>query len=293
MSGAGRPTYAVGIDLGGTRARALLTRAGEELGRGEAEGGNLRQVGARAVVGSLLAATTAAFAAAGLPASPGSCAVHAGVAGLATPQDHAALAQARHPFARLSAESDATLALGAHFAGESGVLLVVGTGCVALARAEDGHLCRRLGWGFPLEAGGGADLGLQALRLGLRDWEQGEDSPLARSLAVDFASPRTVMEWAHGQTSAGFGRYAPLLFEAAGRGEERARQAVDTWAGWCADAVAGLQRQAGVTRWGAHGGLAVRLPLALRPTLPQQARSTPHVWAARIAWQEVRSGHGE
>ncbi|MGI8747830.1 MAG: BadF/BadG/BcrA/BcrD ATPase family protein [Deinococcus sp.] len=287
MSGTegGGSAYAVGIDLGGTRARALLPRARGGLGRGEAGGGNLRQVGPGAVVSSLLAATTAAFAAAGLPASPSSCAVHAGIAGLATPEDHATLAQVRHPFARFSAESDATLALGAHFAGESGVLLVVGTGCVALARAEEGHLCRRLGWGFPLEAGGGADLGLQALRLGLRDWEQGEDSFLARSLAADFASPRAVMEWAKGLASAGFGRYAPLLFEAAGRGEEWARHAVDTWAGWCADAVAGLQRQAGVTRWGAHGGLAVRLPLTLRPTLPQQARYTPLAWAARIARQ--------
>ncbi len=275
--------YGVGADVGGTHARALLTERGEPLAEGLAPGGNLRQVGPAQVVATLAAALTDAFHKAGLAPDLGACRVHAGVAGLATPEDGAALAATPHPFARLSAQSDAQLALDAYFGGEPGALLIVGTGCLALARDAGGQLHRRRGWGFPLEEGGGADLGLRALRLGLADWERGEESALAAALQTEFISPRAVMEWTRGQTGGGYARFAPLLFEGE---DERAQKIVGEWRRSCRSLLLNLLRVSGVPALGTWGGLAQHLRWPEGEPLWQPARQSPLAWAARQSAQK-------
>lgn len=233
------------------------------LGEGVAGSANPRQVGLEAARAALEAAVRRAFAAAGLPFEPARVSLHAGVAGLATEADIAAFTAPPHPYAALSAEGDSTLTLRAFFGGEPGVLLMLGTGCIALARARDGRLLRRNGWGFPLERGGGADLGLEALRLGLAAWENGEDTPLAARLRAEFESPRAVMDWARGKASGDYARFAPLLLEAHAAGDAGAAAVLENWAALCRRLVAELRAESAAVQVGVWGGLA---PALLRLT---------------------------
>lgn len=274
--------YAVGVDAGGSGTRALLTRRGQCLAHGQAGGGNLRQVGVEQVMVNLIGAVRDAFSQAGLSVDLDCCAVHAGVAGLATEADRQALAGAPHPFGRLTLQGDALLTLDAYFAGGPGALLLIGTGCVALARAGDGTLQRRLGWGFPLEQGGGADLGLQAVRLGLGDWEDARHSLLRERLQLEFPSPRAVMEWSRGQRATGYARFAPLLFEAQ-QHDERAARAVSEWRTLCQTRLEEVARQSGVTWLGSWGGLAEHLSWPQQDMRWQAPRFAPLEWAARLA----------
>lgn len=273
----------MGVDAGGTHTRALLTRNAVVLAEGHAGGGNLRQVGPAQVMANLHGAVQEAFEQAGLPGALGECAVHAGVAGLATPEDESALRAVGHPFGSLQLQSDALLTLGAYFAGEDGALLLVGTGCIALARGARGDVQRRMGWGFPLEQGGGSDLGLRALRLGLRDWENGQASALSALLQRRFASPREVLEWSRGRSAGDYAGFAPLLFEAAAGGDRHARQTVAQWQGWCRELLDDVAHASQAERLGTWGGLAGQLGWPEREPRWQQARSSPLQWAATLA----------
>jgi glucosamine kinase len=251
--------YRVGVDAGGTRVRALLARKGSEglerLGTGKAGSANPRQVGLEAAHRELRAAIEAAFREAGLEPDLANCAVHAGVAGLATPEDVRAFEGFAHPYARLETQSDATLTLSAYFAGEPGVLLIMGTGCIALAQGTEGRLHRRMGWGFPLEQGGGSWLGLEALRLALTDWENGQPSPLARKAQERFSSPREAIEWARGQSAGGYGQLAPWAFATAAT-DPRAAALLREWHGLGSRLLRELQAESGVQAVGVWGGLS-------------------------------------
>jgi len=275
--------YDVGVDVGGTGARAFLTQGGVGVAVGHAPGGNFRHVGAEGVLSSIEAAVRDAFEQVRLPHELGACRVHAGVAGLATPADETALLSRPHAFARFTAQSDATLVLDAYFSGGSGALLIVGTGCVGLARTRDGHLLRRMGWGFPLEQGGGGDLGLQAVRIGLQDLEDGRASLLAGVLKERFGTPRHVMEWARGKGGGDYGAFAPRLFDAADHGDARAQAVLHDWRERCAHIVNTLQTDSDAPAVGTWGGLATRLAWNAAHPAWRPPATQPVEWAAAIA----------
>ncbi|RIH85964.1 BadF/BadG/BcrA/BcrD ATPase family protein [Calidithermus roseus] len=277
--------YRVGVDAGGTAVRAVLAQKGSEglqtLGTATAGSANPRQVGLEAAHRELRVAVEAAFREAGLEPDLASCAVHAGVAGLATPEDVRAFEGFPHPYARLEAQSDATLTLGAYFAGEPGVLLIVGTGCIALARGPDGRLCRRMGWGFPLEQGGGSWLGLEILRLALADWENGQASPLAQKAQERFSSVREALEWGRGQTAGGYGQLAPWAFEVAT--DPRVAALLQGWHELGSRLVRELQAQSGVRSAGVWGGLSERFVELGRPEGYQPPQRGPLEQALLLA----------
>lgn len=252
--------FRVGADAGGTRVRAALAQRGAQglrvLAQGTAGSANPRQTGVARAHAELRAAIGRAFEAAGLEPAFEHCAVHVGVAGLATPEDVAAFEGFEHPYARLEAQSDATLALQAYFAGGPGVLLIVGTGCIALARDPEGRLHRRMGWGFPLEVGGGAWLGLEVLRQALDDLEAQRATGLAQRLRAEFGDPRGAMEWIRGKGPAEYARFAHWAFattDAACEGLLR------TWSTIAQGLVAELRAKSGVEPVGVWGGLRQRL----------------------------------
>lgn len=278
--------YRVGVDAGGTAVRAVLARRGPEgleaLGKGAAGSANPRQVGLEAAHRELRAAIEAAFREAGLEPDLAACAVHAGVAGLATPEDVRAFEGFSHPYARLEAQSDATLTLGAYFAGEPGVLLIVGTGCIVLARGPDGRLYRRMGWGFPLEQGGGSWLGLEALRLALTDWENRRSSPLAQKAQERFSSVREALEWARGQTAGGYGQLAPWVFATATT-DPRAAMLLQGWHELGSRLVRELQAESGAGSVGVWGGLSERFLEFGRPEGYQPPQRGPLEQALLLA----------
>ncbi len=272
--------FFVGIDGGGTRTRALLSDGKTVLAQGEAGSCNPRQVGREMAHRQLELAIQDAFGKAGLPACLHLCQVYAGIAGLATESDVQAFERFPHSYARLHAGSDAVLALEAYF-GEShddnhGALLIIGTGCIALARSSDGTLLRRMGWGYPLELGGGVGLGLAALRLGLWDWEMGRSSFLANQIRQDFNNQiRNALEWGAKASTGMMARYAPLLFEAAKKGETQAQKQVTAWVQLCAEMLESIRLESGCTSVGVWGGLSEELLEHL--TLPhyQKPKKSP------------------
>jgi len=248
--------YTIGIDAGGTSTRARLARGTQTLADGLAGSANPRQVGVGESHFQLEWAIRSAFGNAQLEPDLHNCIVFAGIAGLATEADVSAFLEHPHPYARLEVTSDALLALDANFSDSRGALLIVGTGCIALAQASDGSVKRRMGWGFPLETGGGADLGMQAVRLGLLDWEAGRSSAFRERLERDFPSPRALMDAARGWSAGDYARFAPTLLENARLGEARALKAVQDWISRGQTILNDLKLEANVSEVGVWGGLA-------------------------------------
>ncbi|PYE54147.1 N-acetylglucosamine kinase [Deinococcus yavapaiensis] len=275
-------TLHVGLDVGGTSARAVVVRNGEVIARGRAGGGNLRQVGPAGVMTAIHDAIRNADSRVDFA----HCRVHAGIAGLATPVDEAALFSVPHGFASFTAQSDAQLTLGAYFGGMPGVLLIVGTGVIVLGRGEHGETGRRLGYGFPLETASGAALGLKAMQLGLARWN--DSSPLAALLRTRFDSVRSVVDAARGQGAAWYASHAPLVFEAAALDDPDATATVKAWRSECREAVESLRAELGVTNWGAWGGLTSFLGDLLE-TGYQPPRATPEEWAATLAGRQANT----
>jgi glucosamine kinase len=254
-------TFFVGIDGGGTRTRALVSDGKTVLARGEAGSCNPRQVGRETAHRQLELAIQDAFSKAGLPARLHLCKVYAGIAGLATETDVQDFERFPHSYARLHAGSDAVLALEAYFGDtRGGALLIIGTGCIALAKSSDGTLLRRMGWGYPLEQGGGVALGMATLRLGLWDWEMGRSSDFSQQLQNDFDNNLgKALEWSQKTTPAMMAHYAPLLFKTAKKGNPQAQKQVTEWVQLCADLLESIRLESGCTSVGVWGGLSEEL----------------------------------
>src|SRR4030095_15079210 len=158
-------TY-LGIDGGGTRCRARIE---DENGRvlGEASSGPATtRIGVEKAWRSIMAATEAAAAQAGLTRED-FARMHAGIglAGLGRRGAKAKPTEIAHPLASVSAGLSACL--GAH-SGADGAIVVAGTGSVGVGLIE-GREIRLAGYGFPVsDEGSGADIGLQVVRLALR-----------------------------------------------------------------------------------------------------------------------------
>ena len=129
-----RGTTYLGIDGGGTRCRA---RIGDENGRvlGEASSGPAStRIGLEKAWRSIMEATEAAAAQAGL-ARDDFARMHAGIglAGLGRRGAEAALNKIAHPFASVVFISDGVAAcVGAH-SGADGAIVVAGTGSVGMS----------------------------------------------------------------------------------------------------------------------------------------------------------------
>nr|WP_220789786.1 BadF/BadG/BcrA/BcrD ATPase family protein [Gluconacetobacter johannae] len=215
----------VGIDGGGTATRLrLATPDGVVLGAGQ---GGPANIATDAACGwrSIREALEQAMAQAGL--SPDACRLVAG-AGLAG----AEVAEARARFMALPAifadieiVTDAyTSCVGAH-GGQDGAMVAAGTGTVGYAVA--GGRTRRVGgWGFPQgDEGGGAWIGLEAVRLMLRAGDgRAPRTALTDAIrtlaAADGGDP---MIWAVGARPDGFARLVPLVAAAAGQGDMQAQ----------------------------------------------------------------------
>lgn len=94
---------------------------------------------------------------------------------------------------RVAVTSDAVIAHAGALDGKPGVVLVVGTGVVALAISADGTLRTADGWGPSLgDEGGGAWIGTAGLRAALRAFDgRGPSTALSEAATARFGPPRT------------------------------------------------------------------------------------------------------
>jgi glucosamine kinase len=118
-----------------------------------------------------------------------------------------------HPFSTIHLTTDAHAAcVGAH-AGKDGAIIIVGTGVVGY-QTSCGNTNKVSGWGFPHDdEGGGAWLGLQAVRLTFQWLDlRAEKSPLLEDVFAYFDKDINYFtSWANRATSNEFARLAPLV----------------------------------------------------------------------------------
>jgi glucosamine kinase len=246
----------VGIDGGGTRTTAVATdEKGRELARLQGGAGLVRSTEPTAGAAALADLTDRVLHAAGLapPATTLCCAL----AGAGRPQDRIAIAAAlqREAIAeRVRVVTDADAAFHDAFAAGPGILLIAGTGSIALGRNAGNQLTRVGGWGTLLgDEGSGYAIGLAALRAAVRahDGREPETSLLPvilRHLAL--TSPDELIHWSGGATKREIAALAPIALAAANaeKGDDAARRGADAAARELAAHVASLTRKLGPWR---------------------------------------------
>src|SRR5258708_23157848 len=157
-------TY-LGIDGGGTRCRARIEDENGRVLGAASVGPATRRIGFEKAWRSIMEATEAAAAQAGLTRED-FARMHAGIglAGLGRRGAEAALNRIAHPFASVIFIGDGLAAcLGAH-SGADGAIVVTGTGSVGVGLI-DGREIHLPGYGFPVsDEGSRADIGPQVVR---------------------------------------------------------------------------------------------------------------------------------
>ncbi len=215
------PNYILGIDGGGTSCRAAVAGAdGHILGRGKSGAANILTDPDTALV-NIVDAARAAFGDAGLdPAHLGSTIAVLGLAG-SNVGDAVHYVEERLPFARSEIVSDVLIALEGALPAGDGAVASLGTGTVyVVRRGEDvGYIG---GWGFTIgDLGSGARLGQAVLQESLLAFDGiHPSSPLTDAVMAEFHDdPREVVDFARQARPGEFGRYAPRLFDFAGKGD--------------------------------------------------------------------------
>jgi glucosamine kinase len=226
--------FLLGVDGGGTHCRARLAEfSGEIIGEGIAGPANIRR-GLTESIAAVLGAARQCLAAAGLDeAAFGQTTACLALAGASEPADLAAAQREKLPFGRTRIATDAEAAcIGAH-GGRDGGVVIIGTGSIGWA-IHGGRHYRVGGWGLPIsDEGSGAWLGLEAVRQALWAYDgHAAWGELTTRLMEEFhGDPHAVVRWAGRASPADYGRFAPLVIEAAQRGSPAARELLRTAAG--------------------------------------------------------------
>ena len=219
------PSIVVGVDAGGSVFRALvLDGGGAELARQEAPSARVLAGAPEPVVEALRALIGQACLQAGvaLPVS----AVWAGIAGagresvraeLESALAHAGVAR------RVGVGTDVEAAFEDAFGSGSGILLMSGTGSIALGRAEDGREGRVGGWGSVLgDEGSGYAIGVDALKRVARSHD-GRARPTALTgrllTRLGLAAPDELITWAASAPRPAIAALVPEVEAAAAEGD--------------------------------------------------------------------------
>lgn len=167
-------------------------------------------------------------------------AVVAGIAGVWLPEEQQRVEQVLRWMARerrlwlgeLKVLSDAEIALEGAFAGKPGVVLIAGTGTIAVGRTPSGELVRCGGWGIELDdEGSGAWIGREGLTAVVRALDgRGEPTLLAQKLAELYPSirleqPRTIVA-AYNERLFEYPVLTPLVMACAEQGDPVCRSII-------------------------------------------------------------------
>lgn len=265
------PLFA-GVDGGGTGCRARIEDAkGCLLGTGIAGPATLRMGVDRAIT-EVEKACRAALDEAGLGANAlGSLHAAVGLAGIGRKGALEQLLMRPHPFRSVVYAHDATIAcIGAHGARDGGIV-IIGTGSVGFA-VVGGREIRVGGYGFPIsDEGSGADLGLHAIRLALRAYdERAVGTSLTRDVMTRFHNdPFEAVAWMDHATATDYATFAPLVMRHADAGDPVARRIVRDAAEQI-DELARRLSECGAPRIALLGGLASSMQPWLAPDVERR-----------------------
>lgn len=265
----------IGVDGGGTGCRARIEdENGQILGTGIAGAAAIR-LGLDRSFAAIETASCAALAEAGLPRQAlGEITAGIGLAGVGRKGALEQLIAHPHPFRAATFVNDATIAcIGAH-SGRDGGIVVIGTGSVGFA-VVGGREFRAGGYGFPIsDEGSGADLGLHAIRLALRAYdERGLATSLTREVMKRFEDdPFEAVAWMDKATATDYATFAPLVMRYADDGDPVGRLIVRDAAEQIDELVRRLL-EFGAPRIALLGGLASPMQPWLAPDV--QRRLSP------------------
>lgn len=286
----------VGIDGGGTRTRALVADDdGKPLGRGEGPAGIVTTADAGAAAEAVRSAVERAVADSGL--EPPLDALWAGLAGTGSEARRRAALRALEGLElarRVAVGTDVEAAYRDAFGAGVGVLLIGGTGSIALGRTPGGEWIRVGGWGALLgDEGSGYWIGLRGLRAVLAAHDgRGPATDLRGSImeALGVPEPEGLVDAVAAASKAEVSRLATVVVEAAGDGDPVAREIT-------ADAVAALAEhvRAAADRMEATEPLPVALAgglLAPDRPLTGRLRDALSSEGFRVRAEEVRPERG-
>ncbi|MBA4311420.1 MAG: hypothetical protein C0417_02205 [Chlorobiaceae bacterium] len=188
--------YVIGIDGGGTKTNALLVNFdGTVVAEASAGSTQLQTVGVKESSQILFDLIFHCCQQVGSTADS----IHnviMGIAGAGRVSDRTDLvsslqsiaAKKKFPLNNITVETDARIALEAAFAGGPGIIVIAGTGSIALYRTEDGKILRTGGWGKLLgDEGSGYAVGRDGLNAVMRQYDnRGDKTELTRKALTHF-----------------------------------------------------------------------------------------------------------
>ncbi len=260
--------------------RAFATRRARFSPRSRGRAANI-YVDFEGAIATARAQIEAVCAKAGLAAADRArLALGLGLAGLSSADDAKRVEARFEGMAGVRAANDAvTACLGAH-GGADGALVISGTGSAAIARVRGREIVIG-GRGFLLgDDGSAARVGADAVRAALRAHDGlGPTSPLTQEVMRRFRDdPLVAIQWAVSAKPAGYGAFAPLVFERAGAGDEIALAIVRA-AARAVDALIRAVQALGAERVVLVGGLSAAITPYLEAP-PQAALRRPSFDAA-------------
>ena len=238
--------------------RAIADGQGSGVSHLAAAGGEARFTAALA--SSLASARQAALAQGALSpttalaaAAIGASGIEAG-SGVQQQGERLAASTLELPAAAVQVTGDERTALAGALGRAAGVLVISGTGCIAVGQNGQGRLHRCGGWGWLLDGAGSAmDIGRDGLALSVQMADgRLTETPLRAALwqALAAETPQQVKAAvvADGFAPAGFARLAPLLDAAAAAGDPQARAVIERSAEALAQMVAGVSLSLGLAQ---------------------------------------------
>jgi len=259
--------YVIGIEGGGTKSRAAaLSTDRRVLGRAQGGGMNLQNTPEERLKETLPHLVERFRTRLGRPS--GLCAGLAGCDRIQDKQKLKGLLKDLFPGTPVIAESDARVALYGALEEEPGILVISGTGSVAIGQDGQGKVARAGGWGYLLgDEGSGYSIGREALRSCLYGRKTKLESLVRKALKVKKIEQ--VIPWIHAQEDVPktLAWVAPLVFQAASRKDPAALEIVEAAASalsdLCLDTAEALRLDRPKAAFG--GGLLTRsTPLARR-----------------------------
>lgn len=217
-----------GIDGGGTNCRVRLeTEEGEFLGEGFGGTANPSH-GLETVEASILTAVEEAIASSNLSADGiSSLVVGAGLAGLHLPAYMDVMTSWKHPFRSLYLTDDLKTALyGAH-GGNDGAVIIVGTGFSATSVVNNIDYPIG-GYGFLMgDYCSGSWIGFQAVQKVILAKDGLAEPTILVELIQEKLGSDMIVEKLIGAKASDYGRLAPIVFQAAERGDVVANEILD------------------------------------------------------------------
>mgnify|MGYP001123473176 CR=1 FL=1 len=223
----------IGIDGGGTRTRAILKRGGKILSQTTAGTTRVGSVGVGESCERLLTIITDLCDQAELDTSEVDILV-AGLAGVWLDEEKQrsthllkTLARTQNiPLNDVIITSDAEIAVEGAFGGNNGIVLIVGTGSIAIGKIGKDKFVRCGGWGIELDdEGSGAWIGREGLTAVVRALDgRGKPTMLTNMLAdfnplIDINNPRTIVK-AYAERTFEYQMLTPTVMRCAELGDE-------------------------------------------------------------------------